>query len=108
MSPYMKWRAWPTYAHAAGNRASTIKDRGIEVDSFTAEESRALVASARDAEERALFLFPPHTGDRAGEQRAIEWGDNDWRRRNRRPRRSLIRRPSSRQTRPDVIAVIRY
>jgi integrase len=59
-------------------------------DFFTKEEARALIAAARNAEERALLLFPLHTGARAGEQRAFEWGDIDWRSKSIRLRRALV------------------
>jgi integrase len=47
-------------------------------DFYTREESELLLSKARSAEERALLLFPLHTGARAGEQIAFEWGDIDW------------------------------
>jgi integrase len=47
-------------------------------DFFNREESDAVVATARSAEEHALLLFAFHTGARAGEQLALEWGDIDW------------------------------
>jgi integrase len=49
-------------------------------DFFTQEKSDRLVAVTRDAEERALLMFPLRTGARAGEQLAVEWGDIDWHR----------------------------
>jgi integrase len=48
-------------------------------DFYTREETAQLLAKARTADERALLLFPFHTGARAGEQIALEWGDIDWR-----------------------------
>jgi integrase len=48
-------------------------------DFYTREETAQLLAKARTAVERALLLFPLHTGARAGEQIAFEWGDIDWR-----------------------------
>jgi integrase len=155
---------WPTYPHAAGNRASTIKEKDSHLrlylypllghvsldrikgevvaklfaslrrhglgeksvknvratlrrilasavewgvleavphlprvkvpeskfDFFTPEDSRVLVATARNPEERALFLFALHTGARAGEQRAVEWGDIDWRNKSVRFRRAIV------------------
>jgi integrase len=47
-------------------------------DFLSAEEAVALVGAARTDEERAILLFALHTGARAGEQIAIEWGDVDW------------------------------
>jgi integrase len=47
-------------------------------DFYTREESELLLSKARSAEERALLLFPLHTGARAGEQIAFGWGDIDW------------------------------
>jgi hypothetical protein len=44
-------------------------------DFYTREESELVLSKARSAEERALLLFPHHTGARAGEQVAFEWGD---------------------------------
>lgn len=55
-----------------------VKVPDQEWDFFTAEESAKLLAAAVDPEERALFLFALHTGARFGEQRAIAWGDIDW------------------------------
>ena len=53
-----------------------ITDSGF--DFLNKQEANQLVAAARTPEERALFLFSLHTGARAGEQRAIGWGDLDW------------------------------
>ncbi|HLK39244.1 MAG TPA: site-specific integrase, partial [Polyangiaceae bacterium] len=50
-------------------------------DFFTREESALVIQAARDAEERALLMFAFHTGARAGEQIAFEWGDLDLRNR---------------------------
>lgn len=61
-----------------------------ETDFLVHEESTRLVAAARDAVERAMFLFALHTGARAGEQLAIEWRDVDFDEGN-----VLIRRSSS-------------
>jgi integrase len=47
-------------------------------DFLSAEEAGTLVGAARTEEERAILLFALHTGARAGEQLAIEWGDLDW------------------------------
>ena len=67
-----------------------VKVPESKFDFFTAEESHALVTAARDADERALLLFALHTGARAGEQRAIEWGDIDWRSKSVRFRRAMV------------------
>jgi integrase len=48
-------------------------------DFFTGTESARLLAAARNPEERLLFMFALHTGARAGEQLAVEWGDVDFR-----------------------------
>jgi integrase len=48
-------------------------------DFLTKDESTRLLANLDDDPERkALLLFALHTGARAGEQIAIEWGDIDW------------------------------
>ncbi len=47
-------------------------------DHYTAEEAEQLYKAARTPEELALLLFAVHTGARAGEQLAIEWGDIDF------------------------------
>jgi integrase len=47
-------------------------------DFYTREESKLLLSKTRNAFERALLLFALHTGARAGEQVAIDWGDLDW------------------------------
>jgi len=59
-------------------------------DFYTREESELLLSKARNAEERALLMFPLHTGARAGEQIAFEWGDIDWHN-----RQIIIRRSSA-------------
>jgi integrase len=60
-------------------------------DFLTREESDLLVSAARNAEERAILLFALHTGARAGEQIALEWGDVDWQ-----SRKIVFRRSSTR------------
>jgi len=47
-------------------------------DAFVRAEVEVLLAAARSPEDRALLLFALHTGARAGEQLAIEWGDIDF------------------------------
>jgi integrase len=47
-------------------------------DWYQPHEAARLVDAARDAWERALLLFPLHTGMRLGEQRAIRWTDVDF------------------------------
>ena len=47
-------------------------------DWYQPHEAARLVEAARDAWERALLLFPLHTGMRLGEQRAIRWTDVDF------------------------------
>ena len=37
-----------------------------------------MLGAARTEEESAILLFALHTGARAGEQIAVEWGDLDW------------------------------
>jgi hypothetical protein len=37
-----------------------------------------LIGAARDAWEKAVLMFPVHTGARMGEQRAIRWIDIDF------------------------------
>ena len=48
-------------------------------DFFTKEESAQLLAAARFPDERLLLMFALHTGARAGEQLALQWGDVDFR-----------------------------
>lgn len=55
----------------------TVKIAVQDFDFFTREESAAVIEAARNAEERALLTFAFHTGARAGEQIAFEWGDLD-------------------------------
>jgi integrase len=47
-------------------------------DWYQPHEATRLVDAARGAWERALLLFPLHTGMRLGEQRAIRWTDVDF------------------------------
>lgn len=47
-------------------------------DWYQPHEAAKLVAAARDEWERALLMFPLHTGTRMGEQRAIRWVDVDF------------------------------
>jgi len=54
----------------------TVAD--AEWDWFNVEETRLLLAQARDAQEYALLLFPFDTGARAGEQLGLQWLDIDW------------------------------
>ena len=60
-------------------------------DFFTQEESDLLVSKARTDDERALLLLAVHTGARAGEQIAFQWGDIDWH-----SRKVIFRRSSTR------------
>jgi integrase len=55
-----------------------VKVDEVEWDFFDRDESARLLAATRHPEERALLVFALHTGARAGEQLAIEWGDIDW------------------------------
>jgi len=55
-----------------------------DFDWLTPEESRRLVDAAEDEQGRALLLCALHTGARAGELTALEWGDID------RSRRELV------------------
>ena len=59
-------------------RLPKIKVPEASFDYFNAQESRHLVAAARDLEEKALLLFALHTGARAGEQLAIRWTGIDF------------------------------
>jgi integrase len=47
-------------------------------DHLNVDEAAKIIAATRSPEERALILFVLRTGLRAGEQRALEWGDLDW------------------------------
>ncbi len=58
-----------------------VKVPDSKFDHLSREESDALIAAARDEQEHALFVFALHTGARAGEQLAIEWGDVDFKNR---------------------------
>jgi integrase len=49
-----------------------------EYDWYQPEEAARLIGAARDPWERALLMFPLHTGTRRGEQRAIRWADVDF------------------------------
>jgi integrase len=60
-------------------------------DFLTPEESSKLLDAARMEDERAILLFALHTGARAGEQIAMEWGDVDWKN-----RQVVLRRSSTR------------
>lgn len=64
-----------------------VKVAETERDFYTKAEKEKLLASCKEPERRALLLFALDTGARAGEQRAIEWGDIDWHN-----RKVLIRR----------------
>lgn len=55
-----------------------IKVPEAPFDFFSKEESEKLLAAARHPEELAILTFALHTGARAGEQIAIEWGDIDF------------------------------
>lgn len=59
-------------------RFPKIRVTDPEWDWFTAEETKKLLAKARNREEYALLLFPFDTGARAGEQLGLQWGDIDW------------------------------
>jgi integrase len=58
-----------------------IKTFESDYDFFTREESALVIDAARDPYERAILMFAFHTGARAGEQLAFEWGDLDLRNR---------------------------
>jgi integrase len=47
-------------------------------DHLSLEEVDRLLIAARDNRDRLLLMFALHTGARAGEQLAVEWGDIDW------------------------------
>jgi len=49
-----------------------------EWDFLSPEEAAKILSAARTEEERAILLFALHTGARAGELIAIEWGDLDF------------------------------
>jgi integrase len=55
-----------------------IKVPDSSFDFLTREEGELLVGSCQHAEVRTLLLFALHTGARAGEQLAVEWGDVDF------------------------------
>jgi integrase len=55
-----------------------IKTPEPSFDFYYADEAVALIGAARNTEERALLHFALHTGARAGEQIALEWGDIDF------------------------------
>src|SRR5450432_448324 len=60
-------------------------------DFLTPEESAQVLSVTKDPDNLVLLLFALHTGARAGEQIAIEWGDVDWR-----SRKVIFRRSSTR------------
>lgn len=66
-------------------------------DWYQPHEAAKLVAAARDDWERALLVFPLHTGVRMGEQRAIRWIDIDFN----------LRRVFIRQSAPQWLPVIK-
>jgi integrase len=68
-----------------------VKVPEARFDHYSQEEGDALLAAARNDEERLLLLFALHTGARAGELLALEWGDIDWRSRKLIFRRSATR-----------------
>jgi integrase len=47
-------------------------------DWYRPEEAAALIGASRDPWEKALLMFPLHTGVRLGEQRAMRWTDIDF------------------------------
>jgi len=49
-----------------------------EFDWYQPHEAAQLISAARDEWERALLMFPLHTGTRMGEQRAVRWMDVDF------------------------------
>lgn len=53
--------------------------RNPEYDWLRPDESAALLEAARDDTDRTLLLFALDTGARAAEQKALEWGDVDFR-----------------------------
>jgi integrase len=59
-------------------RFPRVKCPETPFDFYVKEESDACIAAARNAHERAILTFAFHTGARAGEQLAFEWGDIDW------------------------------
>lgn len=59
-------------------KVTRLKAAESPFDYFVRAESEAVIAKARDAEQRALLMFAFHTGARAGEQLAFEWGQIDW------------------------------
>jgi integrase len=61
-------------AFVAAHQGSGCEDRFLR-EGLAAQSLHA----ARNREERLLLMFALHTGARAGEQLAIEWGDVDWR-----------------------------
>lgn len=54
-----------------------LKISAQDFDFFVRDESDTAINAARDPEERAILMFAFHTGARAGEQIAFEWGDLD-------------------------------
>jgi integrase len=59
----------------------SVKVPTPDFDFFNREESALVIEASRSLEERALLMFAFHTGARAGEQLALEWGDLDFRNR---------------------------
>jgi integrase len=68
-----------------------------EYDWYQPEEAAKLLGAVRDAWERALLMFPLHTGTRMGEQRAIRWTDVDFQ----------LRRVFIRRSAPGALATIK-
>ncbi len=68
-----------------------------EYDWYQPSEAAQLLQTARDPWERALLMFPLHTGARMGEQRAVRWTDIDFQ----------LRRIYIRRSAPGSLAVVK-
>jgi integrase len=62
----------------AGSRPRRSAMARLTRGPYQPEEAARLIGAARDPWERALLMFPLHTGTRRGEQRAIRWADVDY------------------------------
>lgn len=71
--------SWGYLARMPALPKALVPETGF--DWYPLDEAAQLIGAARDPWERALLMFPLHTGTRMGEQRAVRWKDVDFGRR---------------------------